>query len=366
MRDGVFMEDPLPGALEVDLAGYLVFPGLLNLHDHLTLNAVPNPAGFGPCPNSYAWIEEFQALFEESSFAEARRLPERVRAWHGGLKNLLSGTTAAVHHDPWCPAFDEPGFPVEVPRRAGWAHSLRLSGAYGPDVQTAFRATEGDAPFFIHLAEGTDDVAASELKELDALGALGANTILVHAVGLTPDDVERLAGRGGGVVWCPSSNLLMLGATLAPRRLADAGRLALGTDSRFTGSRDLLAEMKVAAGECDLSSRDLVRLVTADAAALLRRPDLGGLAPGKRADFLVLPDTGGDPWAALVNATRADLAAVVRAGDPRLTDPALAEWFERAGLPSRAVRLDGRPKNCATVLLSVPEAAALEPGLETS
>jgi cytosine/adenosine deaminase-related metal-dependent hydrolase len=366
VREGIVVSSPPPGALAVDLQGHLVFPGLINLHDHLTLNAIPNPAEFGARPNSYAWIEEFKPLFHEPSFAAARSRPERERAWHGGLKNLLAGTTVVVHHDPWCTAFDEAAFPLEVPRRFGWAHSLRLSGDYGPAVPGAFHATPDDAPFFIHLAEGTDEVAGRELAELDALGALGANTVLVHGTGLSPEDVGRVVARGAGVVWCPASNLLTLGVTLAPRRLADAGRLALGTDSRFTGSRDLLAEMKVAAAESDLAPREIVRLVTGDAACLLRRPDLGGLSPGQRADFLVLPDPGGDPWEALLRASRADLAAVVRGGMPRVVDPALAEWLGRTGVRFSAVRLDGRPKALASALLSVPGAVTLEPGLEIS
>lgn len=366
VREGLVAPSPPPDALAVDLPGHLVFPGLINLHDHLTLNAIPNPATFGARPNSYAWIEEFQPFFHEPSFAAARSRPERERAWHGGLKNLLAGTTVAVHHDPWCAAFDEPDFPLEVPRRVGWAHSLRLSGDYGPAVPAAFHATPRGAPFFIHLAEGTDEVAGRELAELDVLGALGANTVLVHGTGLTPEDVVRVVTRGAGVVWCPASNLLTLGATLVPRPLVDAGRLALGTDSRFTGSRDLLAEMKVAAAQSDLTPREIVRIVTGDAARLLRRPDLGGFSPGQRADFVVLPDPGGDPWEALLRASRADLAAVVRGGRPRVVDPALAEWLDRSGVPFSCVRLDGRPKVLASALLSVPGAVTLEPGLELS
>jgi cytosine/adenosine deaminase-related metal-dependent hydrolase len=362
--DGVVTSGPVPGAAALDLDGYLLFPGLINLHDHLTLNAVPNPARFGARPNSYAWIEEFQPLFGEPSVAAARSRPERERAWHGGLKNLLAGTTVAVHHDPWCTAFDEGDFPVEVPRHVGWAHSLRLSGNYGPAVPAAFHATPAEAPFFIHLAEGTDEVAGGELAELDALGAFGANTVLVHGTGLSPEDIVCVVARGAGVVWCPASNLLTLGSTLAPRPLADAGRLALGTDSRFTGSRDLLEEMKVAAAESDLAPREIVRLVTGDAARLLRRPDLGGLSAGQRADFLALPDPGGDPFEALLSASRSDLAAVVRGGEPKLADPVLATWFERTGLPSRVICLDGHLKACDPALLSVKEAVALEPGLE--
>jgi cytosine/adenosine deaminase-related metal-dependent hydrolase len=348
------------------LRDHLVFPGLVNAHDHLTLNAIPPPARTRTFPNSYEWIEAFQTAFSDPAVIAVRSLPKKVRAFHGGLKNLLAGTTTVAHHDPWCPDFDDPDFPVEVLRRYGWSHSLGLAETYGPPVRAGYAATPKDVPWFIHLAEGTDSAAAAELGRLNALGALEENTLLVHCVGLTAEGIGGVLSRGAGVIWCPASNLAVLGATLSPRPFADARRLALGTDSRFTGSRDLLAEMKVAAAESDLSPREIVRLVTGDAARLLRRPDLGGLSPGQRADFVVLPDPGGDPWEALLRASRADLAAVIRGGIPGVVDPALSEWLDRSGVPFSAVRLDGRPKALASALLSVPGAVTLEPGLEIS
>ena len=79
---------------------------------------------------------------------------------------------------------------------------------------------------------------------------------------MTHDDVERViaARRGGGLV--SVEQLGMLGRTLDPRALADAGRLALGTDSRLTGSRDLLDELRVAAAEQRPAAAELLRLVT--------------------------------------------------------------------------------------------------------
>ncbi len=345
------------------LPGHLVFPGLVNAHDHLQLNAVPRPSGIGTQPNSYAWIEAFRPRLDDPDVRAARAIPSAVRAWHGGLKNLLSGVTLVAHHDPWEAAFDDPSFPVGVLAPFGWCHSPGLAGRYGPLLAESFRATPPGVPWFVHLAEGTDGVAAGELGTLEAAGALAPNTVLVHGVGLTPRDVGRVVEAGAGVVWCPTSNLFMLGATLDPRPLARAGTLALATDSRLTGSPDLLEELRAAAAASGLSPATLVDLVTTAAARRLRVPQAGGLEPGQRADLLVLRDPGSDPPAALVNARRADLRAVVRCGLPAVADPDLASWFEACGEEATAVTLDGRPKLVASRLLGTGEAALLEPGL---
>jgi len=358
--------DPIPAkapGLTLPLEGHLLVPALVNAHDHLHLNAVPRPEGIGLHPNAYAWIEAFQPRFRDPAVVAACAVPEAVRAWHGGLKNLLSGALLVAHHDPWLPVFDEASFPVRVVRRMGWSHSLGLERQYGPSVAESYSKTPRDAPWIIHLAEGVDDVAGRELSLLEAAGALGANTVLVHGLGLGSRDVDRVLERRAAVVWCPSSNLFMFGRTLDPRPFASRGALALGTDSRFTGAFDLLTELRVASAS-GLSPRDLVPLITSSAARLLGDPDAGRIVARGPADFLLLRDPGGDAAEALVAASRADLRAVVRNGVPAVADPDLAPWFDAAGEEAVPVRLDGRPKLCAARFLGLREAAALEPGLE--
>ena len=382
---------PMEDAVTVDLPGHLIFPGLVNAHDHLHLNAVPPLRATAPFPNSYAWAEGFGAHFRDPEVATAVAVPLATRCWHGGLKNLLAGTTTVAHHDPWNAGLDEANFPVRLLRRFGWCHSLgqaprdglpgkvlnRLAGLFGgpvpfgPPVVESFRATPAGAPFMIHLAEGTDAIARGELARLDALGCLAANTLLVHGVGLSREEIDRVIARGAGVVWCPSSNLTLLGATLAPRRLFEAGRLALGTDSRLSGGRDLLDELGAAAARGDLTPPELLRLATVDAARLLAMPEVGGLAPGKRADAVIVrqrgdqqgDDEGHEPAARLASCRRADLRAVVRDGRPAIGDPDLAGWFAAAGVEVVSVTLDGRPKLLARALAR-RDAIALEPGLE--
>ena len=182
-------------------------------------------------------------------------------------------------------------------------------------------------------------------------------------MGLHEQDIERIIAVGAGVVWCPRSNRRLLGRTLHPRRLADAGRLALGTDSRLSGSRDLLEELRDVADGGELRSTQWLDLVTTDAARLLRMPLRGSLQAGAPADLVIVEDRGGDPIRSLVGIGRAQLRAVVRDGLPRIADPDFAEWFDAAGVETVPVMLDGRPKLLATSLADA-EVIALEPGLE--
>ncbi|WP_425600802.1 amidohydrolase family protein [Frateuria edaphi] len=348
-------------ALRIDLRDHLVFPALVNAHDHLHVNAVPPLRTGAPFPNSYAWIDAFQAHFAEPSVVAALAQPKALRLRHGALKNLLAGTTCVVHHDPWHPSLDESDFPVALLRDFEWSYAL-AGPNYGPPVRASFAATPPQRPWMIHLAEGTDATARAELAELDRLGCLAANSVLVHGVGLAPRDVERVIAAGAAVVWCPGSNRALLGRTLDPRRLCHAGRLLLGSDSRLSGERDLLEELRLALDRYGLTPTQLLGLVTRDAARILRLAGRGRLSPGAHADLLVVEDRGGDPVRSLLGLARSDIRAVVRDGLPRIADPDFADWFAAFGIDTVPVTLDGRPK-LIDRRLADDALLALEPGL---
>ncbi|MET3651285.1 amidohydrolase family protein [Dyella japonica] len=349
-------------AHRIDLRDHLIFPGLINAHEHLQVNTVPPLATGEVFPNSYAWIEAFQAHFSDEAVTAALRVPKALRMRHGALKNLLAGTTFVAHHDPWHEALDMLDFPVALLRDYGWSYALGWS-SYGPPVQQSFAQTPVDRPWIIHLAEGTDAVAQAELAHLDELGCLAAHSVLVHGVGLREHDIDRIIERGAGVVWCPTSNERLLGRTLRPRKLADAGRLALGTDSRLSGSRDLLEELRSVAVRCELTPQQVLALVSTDAARMLRMPWRGHLDAGAHADLVIVEDRGGHEEWSLIGLERSQIRAVVRDGLPRIADPDFADWFAVAGVETVPVLLDGRPKLLAKSLAD-PALLALEPGLE--
>jgi hypothetical protein len=382
LAGGRIAAEPAADAWAIDLRDHLIFPGLINAHDHLHLNNVPRLPQQEFFQNSYAWISAFESYFADPAVAAAVAVAKPLRYRQGGLKNLLAGATTVAHHDPWHIALDDPSFPVGLLRDFGWSHSLGLgmsdwgmgsSGPqspipqplprYGPPVVASFAATPAGRPWIIHLAEGTDAIAAAELALLDRMGCLAGNSVLVHGAGLTATDIARVIARDAALIWCPSSNLSMLGCTLEPRRLFDAGRLALGSDSRLTGARDLLDELRVAAAHSDLAPRELLQLVTSAARDILRLLDVGGLSAGQRADLLIVRDTGGDPYRRIIDITRKDICAVIRGGAPQIADPNLADWFAECDVEAVPVLLDRQPKLLSRALAQ-PDTIALEPGLD--
>ena len=346
---------PRRGDRVVDLAGAVVLPGLVNAHDHLQLNSFPRLKYREVYENAHQWSKDLEVrLSVDPVIVAARGVPLAERLFHGGLKNLLSGTTTVCHHDPFYRPLRR-GNPVRVLRRYGWSHSLTRGG----DVARSWRRTPRRWPWIIHLAEGTDAGAGRELQALDALGCLRSNTVAVHGVGLSERDRADLAARGGGLVWCPSSNVFLLGATACASELSQARRLAIGTDSRLTGSRDLLDELAVARSTGQLDGASLLRSVTLDAADILRIAGVGRLAPGCFADVLILPP--GDPTEMVGRVRRDGIRAVILGGRVRVADPDFDHLLPGA-VPAT---LDGRPKLLDQRLARRVAACPVpEPGLE--
>lgn len=326
VRIGPVGESSMQGsAATIDASGLFILPGLINAHDHLEFALFPR-LGNGPYPNARAWAKDIYRP-EEPPIRDHLAVPKEERLAWGGIRNLLSGVTTVAHHNPYETDFEE-NFPVRVVRHYGWAHSPALT----PNLRETFQATADDEPFLVHLGEGTDEASRGELYQLDEITALGPRTVLIHAVALGPDELTLVAQRGAAIVCCPSSNLFLLGRTLTREIWNSSIPVALGTDSSLTNDHCLLEELRVARDETGLPAEKLYEMVTSIAASILRlRDGEGSLSRGGVGDILLIRDHGGNPCESLLQATAANVEAVLLGGAVKLLGGGSVDRL--AGLP---------------------------------
>lgn len=348
-------EAPRRHDVVVDLGGAYVLPGLINAHEHLELNHYGRLKFQDRYDNVSQWIDDMRPRLQGDPAiraGQAHRLGHRL--FIGGLKNLLAGVTTVAHHNP---VYREVGrfCPVRVVREFGWAHSYLLEdqpvgarGELGGHIATRHRATPSHQPFVLHLAEGVDEAARAELDMFRQSGCLTPNATLVHGVAITTEQWDRVADEGAGLVWCPASNLFLFAQTPPVRQLLDSPRMrqrvALGSDSRISGARDLLDELRVANNAVPLQPSEVLRLVTTGPAEVLRLKSAGQIATGRPADLTVLPNHAASAGTALLNAYRKDVKLVTIAGRPLVGDADFAHVFKERSVRTRPITVDGASK----------------------
>jgi cytosine/adenosine deaminase-related metal-dependent hydrolase len=302
-----------PGEAAIHLDdSYLVLPGLINAHDHLQFNSFPLLGRQGAYGDSYQWAAEIEGQRDAPEIQAALAIPLEDRLRIGGLKNLLSGVTTVAHHDPYNSCF-EGQFPVRVVRNYSWSHSLSLD----TKALETFRGTPPETPWMIHAAEGITERAAQEMQELERLGLLAANTVLVHALAASPAQMLTVRGKGASIIACPVSNQFLYGRTLDFSALPAGLRLALGSDSAATSSSGILEDLQALRSLVDWPEEKLWTIVTTAPANILRLPS--GLS-----DLVALRD--GEP------------ALVVIDGDVRLSGEEFRHLFDEE---PRRIRIRG-------------------------
>jgi 5-methylthioadenosine/S-adenosylhomocysteine deaminase len=326
------------------LAGHAILPGLVNAHTHLEYARM---AGFGDGLPFTPWIEDHvrrrRPLDTADYLAQARAGATACLAggtttvgdcaWDGAA--LAAIADAGLRAIVYLEAFSHrPAVVDEIARRLDAATAVveRTGGrvATGVSPHAPYTVNHDDFRALVALARERGAPVATHLLESDResthvdafADVLGADTLAVHAVKVTPADVALLAELDVPVVHCPRSNAL-LGCGVAPvAELAGAGvRVGLGTDSPASAlTFDMWEEMRAAillararAGRPDaLTAREALRMATLGGAEALGLAGVtGSLEPGKAADLTIVDLRGSAflPW-------DEPAAAVVYGGSP--------------------------------------------------
>ncbi len=337
-----------------------LFPGLIELHNHLSYNALSLwnvPKGYTN-RDQWAGTEEYRKLISgpmQVIGSTPDLIPPLVR--YVECKSLLGGVTTSQGIQLFSNAgvrryyrgivrnveqTDEPQLPEAA---------TRIADLEARDAKLFLGRLLKQSCFLLHLSEGIDQAARRHFLALQISKnqwAISKQLAGIHSTALTPEDFRIMGERQGAMVWSPMSNLLLYGDTAKVKAAKSAGvRIGIGSDWSPSGSKNLLGELKVArlvsqAQGGIFSDREIVYLATRGAASILQWEEvLGTLEPGKRADILVIEGKTGDPYAALLETKETSIRLVMINGVARYGTPSL---MERLGSSGERCRVAGRPR----------------------
>ena len=346
--------------------GGTIYPGLIELHNHLAYNMLPLWAAPRTYTNRNLWrttepTYNYEVAWPAKILAQNAD-PDYVRsiARYVECRSLFGGTTSTQgistsSSDGQRKYYEGLVRNVEALLDPAWPAAGGQTLDFAPaDIAAKLApALNVGNPYFYHLSEGTDADARQRFLDLQyqpGVWAIAKTLIAIHCVACGPPDLARLAGAAG-MVWSPLSNLLLYGQTADVASAKAAGMaIALGSDWSPSGSKNLLGELKIARICSDhlgglFTDEELVRMVTSTPARMVQWDrHVGSLEAGKAADLLVLRGAGGDPYRKLVDARESDILLVMIGGRVRLGDAALvaadAAGQELVQIGGRDYRLD--------------------------
>ena len=320
-----------------------IYPGLIELHNHLAYNALRLWKVPKLYENRGQWTNhpEYRQLVLDP-MKEIKRRPQLLPAIarYAECKCLLGGVTTSqgirlngaggittyfkgvVRNVEQTDEVDLPEARTSIPdvEASKWSE-------FDKALKKALAAGQA---MLLHLSEGRNDDPAS-LKAFDVLqsrssGEWAINSALasIHAAALDKNRFDILAQHGGSMVWSPTSNLLLYGETARIDLARQAGvKIGIGSDWSPSGSKNLLGELKSARAYSEFNNgfvndRDIVAMATREGASIVKWGKvLGSLEPGKRGDLLVIGGISKDPYAKIIEAAESDIELVVIHGRRR-------------------------------------------------
>ena len=295
----------------------IVFPGLINSHDHLDFNLFPQ-LGNRFYKNYTQWGAYIHQQFKHE-IAEVLKVPAHLRALWGVYKNLLCGVTTVVNHGK---RLTMNNALITVYEDTHDLHSAAFEKAWKLKLNNPLKK---NLPVVIHTGEGTDEAAADEIDRLIYWNKLHRHLIGIHAVAMT----AKQASNFKGIVWCPESNYFLLNKTAPVQQLKQHTDVLFGTDSTLTSNWNIWDHIAMARKTGLLSDEELYHSLNSTAAKIWNI-NTGDLCEGKNADIVIARRKGNsNALDSFYEVTPADLLLVMHEGSIRLFDQQLFEQLAR-------------------------------------
>jgi cytosine/adenosine deaminase-related metal-dependent hydrolase len=298
------------GSLQLTFEDAIVFPGLINSHDHLDFNLFPQ-LGNRIYNNYTEWGNHIHKSFKKEINA-VLEIPVALRSQWGVYKNLLCGVTTVVNHGEKLPLGNSL---LTVFEKSHSLHSVHFEKNWGYKLNNPLKLRQ---PVAIHVGEGDDWLAFSEIEELINTNFFKRKLIGVHAVSMLAYQAKKF----DAIVWCPQSNYFLLNKTAQVDLLQKSTNILFGTDSTLTSEWDIWEHLRLARKTGLLADRDLYQALNKKAAKTWKLHS-GEIAVGKTADLVVAKANGKKGYDAFFELTPADLLLIVQQGNVQLFDKKL-------------------------------------------
>lgn len=353
------MSEPVPaGAIVIETRGY-IYPGLMNLHNHLEYNVVPlypvpkHTDNRDQWPGGKAYETHVNNPWKVLTDRNIYGLEDEAFKF-GEVRSIIGGETTSQGAD------NNPSISRSLVRNVELENFGEDNvGARTPSIDSLFwkhlpeqiDRIKAQKAWIFHLSEGIDDKARSEFTNpafdpalplrvgnkpgVVEAGLLWPGLVGVHCTALTEDDYRQWKEATGQpkIVWSPTSNLLLYGKTTdVAAALRQNALIALGSDWAPSGTKNLLWELKAVdqynrtrLGNL-FTDRQIVEMATVNAAKMVGwERKVGKLQPGMVADILVVDDlrpTSGGGYRNLLQATEVNVQLVLVGGNPLYGDEA--------------------------------------------
>jgi cytosine/adenosine deaminase-related metal-dependent hydrolase len=308
------------GEQQIDFINAIIFPGLVNSHDHLDFNLFPQ-TGNRIYNNYTEWGKDIHEQNKERINA-VLKIPQHLRTQWGLYKNLLNGVTTVINHGEKLNTSDDI---ITVIQNNYCLHSIQFEKKWKLKLNRLFAKKQ---PFVIHVGEGTDKASHTEIDKLIKWNLFRRKIIGVHGVAMD----EEQASSFKALVWCPVSNYFLLNATAAIDELKIKTSILFGTDSTLTASWNLWEHLRLARNTLLMTDEELFDALTQTAARVWKQENVACIDVNNQADIIVANANGKTGFDAFYSVNPEDIQLILHKGKILLFDEVMENQLKAIDL----------------------------------